>query len=486
MIYYDVIAGEGQYIYKIKELHDKYKSPIIRISPNEIHVLDPNFYDVLFASAPARRDKPPTFSQSFATNDSVFGTIAHDIHRRRRNALAPFFSTTSLRQLEPLIQDKISRLVDVFRQYQKNGKPIRLRPAFGALTSDIITEYCFGINEDNITAPGFNAIVLEATDRLTDRTHIVVHAQWLPKLLNKLPEKLVEAVMGTGMAKFNVMKRHCITKIKNAISTKRDFLDVNHRTIFNELLDNPSLPDSDKSVDRLWQEAQLLLGAGTVTTATTIAAAFVYLMLDQERLVVLLEELEFGMPDINKPITSLQLEKLPYLTAIIQETLRLVSGVSYRLTRSAPNEALQLGEWTIPPNTAMCMHYPLIHHSPEIYPEPWSFIPERWLSTPLPITNYKLPSRPKGIRQGNPKYLMPFSKGTRNCLGYPLAYMEIYMTIANVARTFLRLDRDEMGRVLGVQGMKLFETDRRDVDMKKDLGLPAPEDGRGDIRVVLV
>lgn len=132
------------------------------------------------------------------------------------------------------------------------------------------------------------------------------------------------------------------------------------------------------------------------------------------------------------------------------------------------------------------MHYPLIHFSPTVYPEPWSFIPERWLPSPLPKTPYELPPRPEGIPPADTKYLMPFSKGTRNCLGYPLAYMELYMAIANVARTFLRVERDDAGKALGVHGMELFETDRRDTDMKKDLGFPASEDGRGNIRVVLV
>ncbi len=136
--------------------------------------------------------------------------------------------------------------------------------------------------------------------------------------------------------------------------------------------------------------------------------------------------------------------------------------------------------------TAISMHYPLIHHSPTVYPEPWSFIPERWLPSPLPKAPYKIPSRPAGIPQANPKYLVPFSKGTRNCIGYPLAYAELYLTIATVARNFLSIERDDDdGGILGVKGMKLFETDRRDTDMKRDLGFPAPEKGRGNIRIVL-
>jgi cytochrome P450 len=107
------------------------------------------------------------------------------------------------------------------------------------------------------------------------------------------------------------------------------------------------------------------------------------------------------------------------------------------------------------------MHAPLIHHSPIIYPEPQAFIPERWLSPTSTKLSY-LPSRPPGIPQANPKYLVPFSKGTRHCLGQPLAYAELYMTLANVLRIFMTLERGGDGMVTGVKGMKLWETDRRD------------------------
>jgi cytochrome P450 len=50
---------------------------------------------------------------------------------------------------------------------------------------------------------------------------------------------------------------------------------------------------------------------------------------------------------------------------------------------------------------------------------------------------------------------MVFSKGTRHCLGQPPAYAELYMTLANVLRIFVRLERAEDGTVTGVKGMKL-------------------------------
>jgi hypothetical protein len=50
-------------------------------------------------------------------------------------------------------------------------------------------------------------VVLDATDALTENMHVTVQLQWLPKLMDMLPDKLVEAMVGPGLAKFNDLKR---------------------------------------------------------------------------------------------------------------------------------------------------------------------------------------------------------------------------------------------------------------------------------------
>jgi hypothetical protein len=59
------------------------------------------------------------------------------------------------------------------------------------------------------------------------------------------------------------------------------------------------------------------------------------------------------------------------------------------------------------------------------------------------------------------------------------------MTIANVLRTFVRVERDNNGEVIVVKGIKLYETDRRDTDLRRELGFPSPEKGRGNMRMVI-
>ena len=119
------------------------------------------------------------------------------------------------------------------------------------------------------------------------------------------------------------------------MSSVGEFRDVKHRTIFHDLLESNTLPPDDKTVGRLWQEAQLLLAAGTVTTATAIASGIVYLLLDPNRLQVLLEELETAVPDITKPGKEADLERLPYLVCIMKQ-LFLLSRVIRICERMKP------------------------------------------------------------------------------------------------------------------------------------------------------
>jgi cytochrome P450 len=111
-------------------------------------------------------------------------------------------------------------------------------------------------------------------------------------------------------------------------------------TIFHGLLSNSSLPESEKSTSRLVDEARILLAAGTDTTANTLAAITYHLLANPEILRKLKIELEGAIPDPDAMPESSKIESLPYLTAVIQEGIRLHPGVSIRQDRVAPDEDL--------------------------------------------------------------------------------------------------------------------------------------------------
>ena len=142
--YYDVVK-RGQYIFRIKEMHDKY-GPIIRITPDELHVNDPNFIPELYAVGGRRRDNYRRIMQLFGFTEAAIPTVEHDVHRIRRGAMSRMFSKDSVRRLEPIMQQNLEKLFSRLEEYKETEKPLSLLPLFSAFTNDLIAEYAFGIS----------------------------------------------------------------------------------------------------------------------------------------------------------------------------------------------------------------------------------------------------------------------------------------------------------------------------------------------------
>jgi cytochrome P450 len=248
-------------------------------------------------------------------------------------------------------------------------------------------------------------------------------------------------------------------------------------TIFESLRDNPALPPQEKTVKRLTDEGAVLLLAGSETPAKVMAMIHYHLVANPAKLERLREELRTVMGGQLNPakgeLPSLHdLEKLPYLNAVVTEGLRLHNGITARAQRVAPTETIMYGEWAIPPGTPLSTISYFVHYNPEIFPNPRAFIPERWLDTSRQGT-------PSADGSGNPpnltshrlkNYLVAFGKGTRGCIGYNLAYAELYMSIAGVHGRF---------------ETEAWETDLRDVDFERDWFIPQPWVGTKGIRVLV-
>ena len=242
--------------------------------------------------------------------------------------------------------------------------------------------------------------------------------------------------------------------------------------IFHEILQS-NLPDSDKTVSHLRDEAWTVIGAGTSTSSWVLSVATYHLIANPRILKKLKAELKSAIPDPDASVPIEVLENLPYLVAVAQEALRLGDGVVTRLQRVSPEKPLLFidrsgsgKEYIIPPQTPVGMTSILIHHDESIFPDARSFIPERWIENPRLS-----------------RFLVAFSKGSRGCLGINLAYAEIYLCLAAIFRRFGSGGED------GVRGeddegiLELFETDLKDVEAAADFILPAPAEGSEGIRI---
>ncbi|KAL8859758.1 MAG: hypothetical protein Q9178_003873 [Gyalolechia marmorata] len=128
--------------WEIEKMHKEY-GPIVRISPYELHINDLEYYDELYVGSSRRSEKYPWTTKQFGPSTSVFATVGHELHRIRRAALAPFFSTQAVQRLEPCVQSVIDKLITRLHELQGTGKVVDILHVYCALTLDIISEYSF-------------------------------------------------------------------------------------------------------------------------------------------------------------------------------------------------------------------------------------------------------------------------------------------------------------------------------------------------------
>ncbi|KAJ7850135.1 cytochrome P450 [Mycena leptocephala] len=135
-------------------------------------------------------------------------------------------------------------------------------------------------------------------------------------------------------------------------------------------------------------------------------------------------EVEGIMPDGGREIPDLSvLQALPYMTALIQEGLRVRTMVPSLLERIVPRRGnFQLMEYSLPPGTVVGTQAWSIHRDSEVFASPETFDLDRWLDD-------------KGLAvRAAP--MMPFELGTRVCVGHALAQTALCIALAALVRNF--------------------------------------------------
>ncbi|EON62171.1 hypothetical protein W97_01391 [Coniosporium apollinis CBS 100218] len=450
--YHEVIL-RGQYTFRINDWHDKY-GPIIRVTPDELHIRDSDHWDELYGNNP-KADKYERFAIKFGNNSSMFTTSNAALHRIRRAALSPMFSKRQITNLLPVIQQKVDLVCSRLSEYVETGEVLAISNIWAAFAADVITEYAFSLCYDQLKSPGCAENFRDAFLAMSEFGHLAVQFPWIMKVVKSLPDSISERMNPplSRILKFQRDLRVMLSRIASGDSQRPK--NSGHPTIFEEVL-RSNLPRQEKSFHRLGEEAQLVVGAAVMTTAGAMSIASFHII-DQPRIYEKLrEELREAFSDPSAPIGLLQLERLPYLRGCVQEGIRLSYGLSSRQPRISDTPT-RYKDWVIPAHAPVGMNIIDVHHDEELYPDSHSFIPERWLGNP------KAPN-------GSPldRYFVAFGKGPRSCLGINMAYAELYLGLGTVFRRF---------------AFELYETDVTDVELAHDFTLPSPRLDSKGVRV---
>ncbi|KAK7754816.1 hypothetical protein SLS62_003130 [Diatrype stigma] len=378
----------------------------------------------------------------------------------------------NVRRLQPVIQERLGVMMKRMGEFRDSGEVLNASCMFSALGNDVVSIYSFARCDHKLESLDFDPTSREAALAGISSIHFMKHVPWVNDVMKALPEAFVEWLLPM-LASFLALKRTTREQVKKIMAGEnREWQEKDHPTIFHAILDS-KLPSREKTVDRLSEDAQVVVMAGTLTTTATLELITFWLLRQQGTLLRLRKELLSVMPSVDDvggvPLATL--ENLPYLTAVIKEGLRLSYGLSARSQRIDPDSPIHFTdkrtgkEWVIPPKTSVSITSVQIHHDEDIFPRSRDFIAERWLGD-------------EGKRLE--RYLTSFGKGSRNCVGVNLAYGELYLVLAHMWRCWGSRDA-RLGDDAGV--LSLFETGLHDVELEADHFIPTPRKGSQGIRV---
>jgi cytochrome P450 len=210
----------------------------------------------------------------------------------------------------------------------------------------------------------------------------------------------------------------------------------------------------------LKDQMMTLLVAGHETTATALSWALYWVHKLPEVKQKLLAELD----SLDSDADPLAISRLPYLTAVCNETLRIYPVAFIAFLRFAKSPIEVMGHHFEAKQMLAPIIY-LTHHREDLYPEPKKFKPERFIE-----------------REYSPYEFLPFGGGNRRCIGYALALLEMKLVLAKILKEWdlsLTSDRPILPKRRGAtiapdNGVPLISNGKRS-QTKRDMAIASEE-----------
>ena len=196
---------------------------------------------------------------------------------------------------------------------------------------------------------------------------------------------------------------------------KNDYLDV--------LLDVAASEDGKDLLDRETLRSHFtdLFAAGSDTNSSTVEWAMTELLQNQSSMAKVCDELA-QVIGARKNIEEADIARLPYLQAVIKETLRLHPPAPLLLPRQAKT-MVKIEGYTIPMGSRLFINVWAIGRDKDVWTEPEKFMPERFLGSTIDF-------------RGMDFELLPFGAGRRICPGITLAIRMVHVMLASLLNQF--------------------------------------------------
>ncbi|KAG9441543.1 hypothetical protein H6P81_017397 [Aristolochia fimbriata] len=233
------------------------------------------------------------------------------------------------------------------------------------------------------------------------------------------------------------------TMTTSGYQRRNDFLEA--------LLDQKEINGAELSPMELKSLFADLFVAGTSTSSDTVEWAMAELLLNPEAMAQAITELHDTI-DPGREVEESDIARLPYLQAIVKETLRLHPAAPLVLHRAICDG--EISSYSVPKDTRVIVNVWAISRDGEIWEDPTCFKPERFLDSKVDYI-------------GQHFEFIPFGAGRRMCPGMPLAIRMVNLMLASLLHSFAW----ELPR--GMTGTDLDMTEKFGLTLQKSVPLLA-------------
>ncbi|KAK1985264.1 benzoate 4-monooxygenase cytochrome P450 [Colletotrichum cereale] len=427
-------AIEGEFAFKVGELHTKY-GPVVRVGPTAVSYIEEQAWEDIHGRHDGRKQlkKANEFVPTSPPNGAQGLVFVRDdkAHSRLRRNFSHGFSDKALRDQEILIGGYFDKLLQRLRQASSTKEPLNMMRWYQYTTFDVVGDLTYG---EDIGCLEEDAHELH---KWIDNLYYIVKAMFLLGFMRYLfrLDKLLLLLMTSDKLplKKNKHRIMLIEKLNRRLERKQ------HRNDFMEHVIRTLNTPSGITYDEMLMTSSNLLMAGAETTAMTLSGATYFLCRNPDALVKATREVReaFG-PSSGADITMSTTRQLNYLSAIVEESLRLFPPVPTTLPRVTPPEGHFIMGRFVPGETRVLVNQLAAYRWPGHFAAADKFRPERWLE-------HDGASKYDGDHKG---VLKPFSTGPRNCIGRHLAYAEIRTVLAKILLEFdIKLESESEGWV---------------------------------------
>ncbi|KAA8563653.1 hypothetical protein EYC84_011675 [Monilinia fructicola] len=433
-------------------LHEKY-GPVVRIAPDELITISPDAWKDVYTRKPQMTKDPFSMTPPLNGAESLF-TATGDTHVRIRRNFANGFSDKALRKQSKIIEGYIELLLQRLRRVTTKSASgeVDLAKFFGYLSLDIYADLMFGEsfhglegdNEHSWILGFFLGAKFGSVRNSIQRFHpLEVIFGWI---FLRLTSKM--RVHNWKVATDRITYR---LEMGDLGSERSDFVSP----IIGNVNEGNGITRKELNTNGL-----AIVIAGCQLPTVALATSCYFLMKYPETLAILTEEVRSCYSE-DKEIDVQSTIGLPYLEAVINETLRIHHPTPNQLPRNVPPEGAAIaGNW-IPGGTIIGVAMQAAQTSPLNFFEPKVFHPERFLPESHPLYDSRFAT-------DNREAFKPFSTGPRSCMGGKTFLAQARVTLARMVWNFeMELGNKNDGNWIDQRAYLVFEPKALHVRLKE-------------------